>query len=140
MAVILPQSIQSDIQGSLPIMPNNGNPAGAYNMPQGEVAASAAAPKEDPYAWLKPSPYMDEVNNILKSQDSLLEKTVFEVNNPQNKQLYNLMVEDGGISVQPLNDYGMTMGLSAFDNVPVTYPLPVGYEASPQYMPILPGD
>lgn len=140
MAVILPQSIQSDIQSNLPIMPNNGNPSGAYNMPQEGVAASAAAAPEDPYAWLKPSPYMDEVNNILSQQDSLLEQTVFEANNPQTKQLYNILVQGGGINVQPLNDYGMTMGLSAFDDTPATYALPIGYEESPQYLPILPGE
>lgn len=139
MAVILPQSMQSDLQSSLPIVPNNGNPGGAYNMAPAQQAQASQAPP-DPYAWLKPSKYMDEVNIILQGQDSLLEQTLFELKNPQENQMYNLQVDNGEFNVVPLNDYGMTMGATAYDDVPLTYPLPNPAAASPQYRPILPGE
>lgn len=73
MAVILPQSIQSDVQSSLPILPDNGNPAGAYNMPSQAAQEPVQAPP-DPLAWLRPSPYMTEVQKMLQQQDKRLEQ------------------------------------------------------------------
>lgn len=141
MAVILPQSMQSDLQSSLPIVPNNGNPAGAHNMPQAEQTGGAAsAAPSDPYEWLKPSRYMDEVNALLGQQDAMLEQSLFELKNPQANQMYNLQVNDGQFDVVPLNDYGMTIGATAYDDVPLTYPLPNEAITVPQYLPILPGD
>lgn len=70
--------LQANVQGALPVLPNNGNPAGAYNMPQSvrqpagvsSPAAGASTgtivPPKHNYDWLKPSPYMDIVNNIIK--------------------------------------------------------------------------
>lgn len=139
MAVILPQSIQSDLQSSLPIIPNNGNPGGAYNMAPSEETKEQAQPT-DPYAWLKPSRYMEEVNVVLQKQDKLLEDTLFNLQNPQQNQLFNLVPNQQGIDIQPLNDYTLPIGYSQEDTTPITYPLDVGLGAIPQYRPILPGE
>lgn len=48
-------SMQRDGQERLPIIPNNGNPAGAHNMPQQEPPTAQQAPPPDKYAWLQPS-------------------------------------------------------------------------------------
>lgn len=139
MAVILPQTLQSDLQSSLPVIPNNGNPGGAYNMapiPEARTEASIAA--QDPYAWLKPSQYMQTVDDLIRNQDLNFEQAMFEIKNPQDKQNYNLVIQDGSINVLPLNDYGMTMGADAFDDEPLTYTLPNGLDKLPQYIPVLP--
>lgn len=139
MAVILPQSIQSDLQSSLPIIPNNGNPGGAYNM---APSKEDRVPQEpiDPYAWLKPSTYMDQVKKILEQQDALLEDAVFEIRNPQLNQLFNVVPSSSGLDTQPLNDYGLPMTYGDEDPRIMSFPLDVGLDSSPQYLPILPGE
>lgn len=139
MAVILPQSIQSDLQSSLPIIPNNGNPGGAYNMAPAEEGKPTQAPV-DPYAWLKPSPYMEQVKKVLAQQDALLENTVFELTNPQEKQMFNVVPTRAGLDIQPLNDYALPVTYGQDDPRLITYPLDVGLDSSPQYLPILPGE
>lgn len=116
MAVILPQSVQQGIQEALPVIPNNGNPGGAYNM-----ASAAPAPQQapvDPYAWVKPSPYMGMVDTILQQQDVQLEETIQSVANPQTKGLYNWGIRDGNLSFHPLNDFALP-----FEQDDVYYPM-----------------
>ena len=62
--MVTPQTLQAindmqvNVQTGLPVIPNNGNPAGAYNMPQHLGGAMPAQAAPDPYAWLQPSPAM----------------------------------------------------------------------------------
>lgn len=137
MAVILPSSLQQDVQSSLPVIPNNGNPGGAYNMPSPGPQEQQAAP-EDPYAWLKPSQYMNQVQNILFGQQEDIRRRLFELSNPQEKQDFLPGVVDGDLHIMPLNDYGLPMNENPGDPL-LTYPLPNEAEAMPQYSPILPG-
>lgn len=130
MAYILPQSLQQGIQESLPVIPNNGNPGGANNMPAAEQSQQAAPP--DPYAWLKPSPYMDKVTEMLANSD-MLEKLLQDIENPSEQQLYNTVVRDGEWHTMPINDYGIPVGTNAF-----TYPQIQPLRQAPQYVPILP--
>ena len=130
MAYILPQSLQQGIQESLPVIPNNGNPAGANNMPAAEQSQQAAPP--DPYAWLKPSPYMDKVTEMLANSD-MLEKLLQDIENPSEQQLYNPVVRDGEWHTMPINDYGIPVGSNVF-----TYPQIQPLRQAPQYVPILP--
>ena len=130
MAYILPQSLQQGIQESLPVIPNNGNPGGANNMPAEEQSQQAAPP--DPYAWLKPSPYMDKVTEMLANSD-MLEKLLQDIENPSEQQLYNTVVRDGEWHTMPINDYGIPVGTNAF-----TYPQIQPLRQAPQYVPILP--
>jgi hypothetical protein len=131
-AYILPQSLQQGIQESLPVIPNNGNPSGANNMPAAEESQQAAPP--DPYAWLKPSKYMDQVTEMLLNQDVLAE-LLQNIENPSQKQLYNPVFRNGELHTQPINDYGMPVGSDAY-----TYPVPLPERQLPQYVPILPGE
>ena len=130
MAYILPQSLQQGSQESLPVIPNNGNPGGANNMPAEEQSQQAAPP--DPYAWLKPSPYMDKVTEMLANSD-MLEKLLQDIENPSEQQLYNTVVRDGEWHTMPINDYGIPVGSNVF-----TYPQIQPLRQAPQYVPILP--
>ena len=130
MAYILPQSLQQGIQESLPVIPNNGNPGGANNMPAEEQSQQAAPP--DPYAWLQPSPYMQKVTEML-ANSSVLEQLLSEIENPQEKQLYNQVVRDGNFHIMPLNDSGLPLGSNAY-----TYPVGNDLNESPLRLPILP--
>lgn len=130
MAYILPQSLQQGIQESLPVIPNNGNPAGANNMPASSQEEQAAPP--DPYAWLQPSPYMQKVTEML-ANSSVLENLLQEIENPSEQQLYNPVVRDGAFHTMPINDYGVPLGSNAY-----TYPHTDWRTTSPQYIPVLP--
>ena len=130
MAYILPQSLQQGIQESLPVIPNNGNPGGANNMPAAEQSQQAAPP--DPYAWLQPSPYMQTVTEML-ANSSVLEQLLSEIENSQEKQLYNQVVRDGNFHIMPLNDSGLPLGSNAY-----TYPVGNDLNESPLRLPILP--
>lgn len=57
--------MQRNAQQNLPVIPNNGNPAGAYNMPQAGTPATmqAAAPATVDYS--KPSPSMELIYQML---------------------------------------------------------------------------
>ena len=133
MSVILPERLQQGIQEALPVIPNNGNPNGANNMPAVQQGQQAAPP--DPYAWLQPSPFMNEVGAMLEDYTDYVDRLVESTINPQQNQLYNPVVRDGEFRVQPIND--MQLPLDASD---YTQAMPDALEAAPQYMPILPGE
>lgn len=65
-------NIQPDAQAGLPVLPNNGNPAGAYNMPPSAGMAAPAvvrphiAPKD--FSWLQSSQYMRNVQDMLNQR------------------------------------------------------------------------
>lgn len=138
MAVILPSSLQQDVQSNLPIIPNNGNPGGVYNMPHQGQPQQRAAP-EDPYAWLKPSPYMEQVKSILFGQQEEIRHRLFDLSNSQQKQNFYIGVRDGDFHVVPLDDSGLPMRESPNDPI-ITYPMPNNATKMPQYRPILPGE
>ena len=130
MAYILPERLQQGVQESLPVIPNNGNPGGANNMPASPQGEQAAPP--DPYAWLQPSPYMQKVTEML-ADSSVLENLLQEIENPSEQQLYNIVPRGGEFHTMPINDYGMPLGSNAY-----TYPHVVPERQLPQYVPILP--
>lgn len=60
--------MQPNAQAALPVIPNNGNPGGAYNMPQQQVAQPEPAKPAGPdLSWLQPSQHMQVVNQTLQS-------------------------------------------------------------------------
>lgn len=72
-------NMQADAQQALPVIPNNGNPAGAYNMPQttmpqqAPVAPIAPRPSvpmtpQDRYPWLQPSQSASNVRAMLQAR------------------------------------------------------------------------
>lgn len=58
-------NMQQNAQAALPVIPNNGNPAGAYNMPQ--TGQTPPAPAGPDLSWLQPSPHMQEVAATLQA-------------------------------------------------------------------------
>lgn len=133
MAFILPERLQQGIQESLPVIPNNGNPGGANNMPAAAQEQQAAPP--DPYAWLQPSPYMNNVQDLLAKYSEYVDVLYSEMTQPQEKGMYNQVVRDGNFHVQPVDDTGLPLGSNAY-----TYPVPNDLNESPLRLPLLPGE
>lgn len=69
-------SMQQNAQAALPVIPNNGNPAGAYNMPpqgaQTQVQGQPQAQSTYYYPWLAPSPHMEGIQNQLSARQAML--------------------------------------------------------------------
>lgn len=117
MAVVLPQSIQSDVQSALPVIPNNGNPAGAYNMPQaGQQEQAQQAAPVDPFAWLKPSAYMEEVKNRLANWDQEVQAGVERLLLPQEQGYYNPVMDSRGQGYVPVTDDGLPIMTNQYDS------------------------
>lgn len=133
MAYILPDRLQEGIQKSLPILPNNGNPGGANNMPVSQEEEQYTPP--DPYAWLRPSPNMEYVQRFLESYADKNEQLWQDTVNPQKQSKFNLVVRDGDFSYMPINDYNVPLGTNA-----PAYPIPNELNYIPQRVPILPGE
>lgn len=55
--------MQQNAQANLPVIPNNGNPQGANNMPAGSTIPTPATGNN--LAWLQPSASMDYVKQLL---------------------------------------------------------------------------
>lgn len=67
------RDLQQNAQAALPVIPNNGNPAGAYNMPQSaQVPAKPAGPD---LSWLQPSEHMQSVNATLQALQQNIDMT-----------------------------------------------------------------
>lgn len=80
-------SMQQNTQGALPAIPNNGNPAGAYNMPQQgtpQPAQQQQPQTQSPYyyPWLAPSEHMDSIRNQLTERQMRL-SSMLEAYAPQ---------------------------------------------------------
>lgn len=56
-------NLQTDAQANVPVTPNNGNPAGANNMP-----AAQPTPALQHYPWLAPSVHMANIRNKLAAR------------------------------------------------------------------------
>jgi hypothetical protein len=88
--------MQTNTQAALPVIPNNGNPGGAYNQaapqpvapPQqvGGAGASLYSPKMQSYEWLKPSPYMQMVNQYLGQRPQFKSASQAAIQPPQAAQ------------------------------------------------------
>ena len=67
MAVVIPQqTIQQDAQAAMPVIPNNGNPAGAYNMPQQPAPAKTPGQLLTEQITGANSPYRQYIQNQLQ--------------------------------------------------------------------------
>lgn len=94
--------VQSSAQEALPVVPNNGNPGGANNMPNTDVAAAQLP--ANPYSWLEPSEYMQDIKILLEQQAQDL-----QVQKERNKYnvYYDTSVPGGRNLYQFLDDYGL---------------------------------
>ena len=65
--------MQENAQAALPVIPNNGNPAGANNMPQAQGQQAAPAASGPDLSWLQPSPAMQHFNSMLQQRQAVLD-------------------------------------------------------------------
>lgn len=65
--------LQENAQAALPVIPNNGNPGGANNMPQsqGQEPAKPAGPD---LSWLQPSPAMQGLTQAIQAKQPDLDR------------------------------------------------------------------
>ncbi len=89
--------MQASAQASLPVIPNNGNPAGAHNMPQQQEAAPAAPAY--PYPWMAPSPHMENIKRRIAGMQQNIQQVAQPVQQPAPPQAVAPM----GMPVLPLN-------------------------------------
>ncbi len=61
--------MQQNAQAALPVIPNNGNPQGANNMPSNPDATAPDTTATSPYFydWMKPSPAVDLIHKMLSA-------------------------------------------------------------------------
>lgn len=62
-------NMQQNAQAALPVIPNNGNPMGANNMPAGKYGDKSPVPQQPGaptgYEWLNPSPSIGMIDQML---------------------------------------------------------------------------
>lgn len=65
--------MQENAQAALPVIPNNGNPGGAHNMPQmqGQEPAKPAGPD---LSWLQPSAAMQGIVQSMQTKQPDLDR------------------------------------------------------------------
>lgn len=78
--------MQTNAQAALPVIPNNGNPNGAYNMPQEAATPAPAQPAGPDLSWLGPSQHMQTFANTLQSMQAGIEKSRQRVAEVQQQQ------------------------------------------------------
>lgn len=66
------QSMQANAQANLPVIPNNGNPNGAYNMPRTPPTRTVPTPKPAQFSWLEPSPAMQQLQETMQQRQQYL--------------------------------------------------------------------
>lgn len=71
-------SMQANAQAALPVLPNNGNPGGAHNMPQ-QNGAAPAAPTGPDLSWLKPSPAMEQLRTSMATRQQFLDSRLANI-------------------------------------------------------------
>lgn len=67
--------MQTNAQAALPVIPNNGNPNGAYNMPRQAATPEPAQPAGPDLSWLGPSQHMQTFANTLQNMQAGIEKS-----------------------------------------------------------------
>lgn len=97
----LPQ-LQEDAQANLPVIPNNGNPGGANNMPQSaQVASAEQRAPTDPLAWMAPSPYMTNISQLLQDQ---AKNIADQMNRPFTRGQFMPVASEQGWMFRPIDD------------------------------------
>lgn len=73
------RSMQANAQANLPVIPNNGNPNGAYNAPRRipQMLAGKASPNE--FSWLEPSPAMQQLQSSMAQRQQYLDNRINQI-------------------------------------------------------------
>jgi hypothetical protein len=68
-------NMQTNVQAAMPVIPNNGNPAGAYNMQEQAPSPGPAVPAGPPaIPWLEPSASMQIFQQQLTARQAVLDQ------------------------------------------------------------------
>lgn len=75
------RSMQANAQANLPVIPNNGNPNGAYNAPRQGLREP---PKRSAYdlSWLEPSPAMRQLQDSMAQRQQYLDNALQQIRQP----------------------------------------------------------
>lgn len=73
--------MQRNTQQALPVIPNNGNPGGAHNMPQ--QTQEPEKPSGPDLSWLQPSPAMQSLNQYMQQRQPQLDQMLQRIRQPQ---------------------------------------------------------
>lgn len=128
--------MQVNAQGALPVIPNNGNPGGAHNMPQGTQVASVTPPP-NPYQWLEPSPAMQSTQQMLSEQAEQIKKGLY--NEQLSEMKYRMMPKaDGSTPIQMLTNDGSEFDPYRQDRLLPVVPINPYYDIEQNRAPVLP--
>jgi hypothetical protein len=110
--------LQETAQGQVPVIPNNGNPGGAYNMASAEGPTAGLPSNPNPLAWLEPTEYMQNIKQLLAAQAQ-------ELSQPKRDEMnFNVLSTPEDFRLQPLDDNGMQLR-ETNSSVPLTPYRPV---------------
>lgn len=73
------RSMQANAQASLPVIPNNGNPNGAYNAPRQVAQQPVPAKKGFDLSWLQPSTAMIQMQENLSRRQGYLDDMLTQI-------------------------------------------------------------
>ena len=76
------RSMQTNAQASLPVIPNNGNPNGAYNAPRAPQVAVPERQRPKHYSWLDPSPAMQQLQDSMAQRQQYLDSALQQIRQP----------------------------------------------------------
>lgn len=76
------RSMQANAQANLPVIPNNGNPNGAYNTPRAPQVAVLERQRPRHYSWLDPSPAMQQLQDRMAQRQQYLDSALRQIRQP----------------------------------------------------------
>lgn len=133
-------SLQSNAQDALPVIPNNGNPGGANNMPQNNQVASTdntPPPPPNPYQWLEPSPAVASTNKLLEEMAAKLRRDMYNESLSESK--YRLIPHaDGSTEAQLLTNDGSEFDPYNLNNMLPLIPINQNTGIEKNIAPVLP--
>ena len=72
------RSMQANAQANLPVIPNNGNPNGAYNAPRA-VRQAPVRNNQNDLSWLQPSPAMQQLQQRMSERQQYLDNMLNQI-------------------------------------------------------------
>ena len=96
------RSMQANAQANLPVIPNNGNPNGAYNAPRQGLREP---PKRSTYdlSWLEPSPAMRQMQDNLSQRQGYLDSMLAQIRQQPAPPLATPAQQPAQQPVMPMN-------------------------------------
>lgn len=76
------RSMQANAQANLPVIPNNGNPNGAYNAPRAAQGVMLERQGPQHYSWLEPSPAMQQLRDSMTQRQQYLDSALRQIRQP----------------------------------------------------------